>query len=98
MLAIDDGLTNANYNWADIFFLVGEIAGGKLRVAKGDLRLQLRGRAYAPVVARVDPVGIADEPHVAGVAVAVDERMPALRVAIGERCGGLRRGNRGYRA
>ena len=46
---------------SDVFFLVGEIAGGKLRVAKGDLRLQLRGRAYAPIVARVDPVGIAND-------------------------------------
>ena len=26
LLAVDDGLTNANYNWADIFFLVGAIA------------------------------------------------------------------------
>jgi hypothetical protein len=25
LLAVDDGLTNSNYNWADIFFLVGTI-------------------------------------------------------------------------
>lgn len=23
LLAVDDGLTNANYNWADVFFLAG---------------------------------------------------------------------------
>ena len=26
LLAVDDGLTNGNYNWADVFFLVGTIA------------------------------------------------------------------------
>lgn len=25
LLAVDDGLANANYNWADIFFLVGTV-------------------------------------------------------------------------
>ena len=25
LLAVDDGLTNANYNWADVFFLIGTI-------------------------------------------------------------------------
>ena len=27
LLAVDDGITNANYNWADVFFLVATIAG-----------------------------------------------------------------------
>ena len=25
LLAVDDGIANANYNWADVFFLVGAI-------------------------------------------------------------------------
>jgi hypothetical protein len=25
LLAVDDGLANANYNWADIFFIIGAI-------------------------------------------------------------------------
>ena len=25
LLAVDDGIANANYNWADVFFLIGTI-------------------------------------------------------------------------
>ena len=27
LLAVDDGLTNANYNMADVFFLIGMVLG-----------------------------------------------------------------------
>lgn len=33
LMAVDDGITNANYNWADVFFLIGTIVAALSAIA-----------------------------------------------------------------
>jgi len=74
----------------DVRFLVREEAGAELRVAVGDLCLQLRRRAHAALLAQVDALDRPELADVAAVAVLLHERASADGVAVGGRDGGRR--------
>jgi len=57
LLAVDDGLTNGNFNWADVFFLVGTIFAALAALAyvmgvtvTADPARPVRYHAWAPAL------------------------------------------------
>ena len=66
LLAVDDGIANANFNWADVFFLVATILAVIAAVAYasgvrpvGDNTVRVGWHAYAAALLALAVAGIA---------------------------------------